>query len=650
MTDGTRSLLVVEDNPGDVDLIRAYLEEADADYAVSDASRLEDALARFHNGGLPDAVLLDLGLPDCQGIDTLRRLLSVAGDVPVIVLTGNDDRALAVRALQEGARDFLVKGGLDTDSLTRAVNAAIDRVDNERLRRRIRAKLSASEERFRTAFDTAPHGMALIAPDGLFLKANPSFCGLLGYGEDELFEMDVQAVTHPDDRDIDLAERARLLSGEIASFQMEKRYVRKDGATVTGQLSVSLVRTADGSPLHFVSQVFDLTERRELEQRLRQAQRMEAVGQLTGGIAHDFNNLLGVIVGNLELLERPVSADPRAQKRVKAALFAAERGAELTRQLLAFSRRQALEAEVVNVNALIDEMAGMLRRTLGEAVVLAVQHNAALWPTRIDPVQFEAAILNLTLNARDAMPSGGHLTIETDNIKLDGNYAASEQELEPGDYVLVAVSDNGTGIPPDTLARVFEPFFTTKETGKGSGLGLSMVFGYVKQSGGHVKIYSEPGHGTTVKLYMPRVDGEADGVKPAGMADAPPAQQGSGATILLVEDKDDLREIAVEMLEDLGYRLLSAADGPSALALIEEHASIDLLLTDIVMPGGMTGPQLARAATAVRPDLRVLFMSGYAESAVLREGQVAFDTDLIGKPFRRAELARRVRAALGEDD
>ena len=646
MTDSRRHLLVVEDNPGDVGLIEDYLEDCPQPWTLASARRLDDAIDRLRNGTAPDAVLLDLGLPDSQGLDTLRRLAAAAGDLPIIVLTGQDDRALAVKALQQGARDFLVKDGLGPDNLNRAVAAAVDHVAAERQHRRIEDALRESEERFRSAFVTAPHGMALAAPDGRFLSANKTFCDLVGYSEAELLDMNFRAITHPDDLESDLWLRRQLLAGDVRSFQMEKRYIRKDGVSVVALLSVSLVRSTDGRPVHFVSQVFDLTERKDLERRLRQAQKMEAVGQLTGGIAHDFNNLLGVIVGNLELLERPVAGDARARKRVKAALFAAERGAELTRQLLAFSRRQALEVAVVDVNQLVDGMGGLLRQTLGEAIVLEIHHCDDLWPTRIDAAQLESALLNLALNARDAMPAGGCLTIETDNVWLDGSDVAEDEDMAPGDYVLIAVSDNGTGIPHDLIGRVFEPFFTTKEVGHGSGLGLSMVFGYVKQSGGHVRIDSQEGYGTTVSLYLPRTQGRDEAVRETGEARPEAPRAGVGATILLVEDKPDMREIAVEMLADLGYRMLAAENGREALALLDDNPAIDLLLTDVIMPGGMTGPQLAQAACRRRPGLNVLYMSGYAETAILQDGEAGPRGDLIGKPFRRTELASKVRAAI----
>ncbi|MBB4266489.1 hybrid sensor histidine kinase/response regulator [Roseospira visakhapatnamensis] len=645
MTDLTKRILVVEDNPGDVDLIREYLDEADFDHVVDHAPRLADAIIELRSDVPPGAVLLDLGLPDGMGIDTLRRILDAAGDVPILVLTGRDDRELAVRTMQEGAQDYLVKDGLTPDGLTRALRRAMERVAQDRLHRQTEEALRQSEDRFRSAFLTAPYGMALVAPDGRFMRVNHALCDLLGYTEPEVLAGDVQTFTHPEDCDADGAHIAGILAGDAVSYALEKRFVRKGGQVVWVHVSVSLVRSWDGSPVHFVMQVLDLSQRKDLEQRLLQAQKMEAVGQLTGGLAHDFNNLLGVITGNLELLLRSVRKDDRAFRRAQAAYHAALRGADLTRQMLAFSRRQILEVKDIDARALLEGLVGLLRRTLGEAVELRLKQANSLWSIRTDGSQLESAILNLALNARDAMPQGGHLTIETMNVHLDAEYAARDHDVVPGDYVLVAVSDTGTGIPAEIIDRVFEPFFTTKEVGKGTGLGLSMVFGFAKQSGGHIKVYSEGGRGTVVKLFLPRSKGTVGDA--AATADEPDDDGAPfPATVLVVDDREDLRMVAAEMLEDLGYTVMVAESGPAALLMLARNRAIDLLLTDIVMPGGMSGPQLAQAARDRWPRLPILFMSGYAEGAILREGQIGTEHDLISKPFRRADLARKVRAAL----
>jgi signal transduction histidine kinase/ActR/RegA family two-component response regulator len=379
----------------------------------------------------------------------------------------------------------------------------------------------------------------------------------------------------------------------------------------------------------------------ELNVRLRQSQKMEAVGQLTGGVAHDFNNLLTVIIGNSELVADGLRDRPALRKMVETTVKAAERGAELTSRLLAFSRRQALDPKPSDVNRQIAGMDSMLRRTLGEHIEIELVRGGGLWKAMVDPGQLENAILNLCLNARDAMQKGGRLTIETANAHLDSAYAASQSEVEPGQYVMIAVSDTGAGMDAATLERAFEPFFTTKDVGKGSGLGLSMVYGFVKQSRGHVRIYSEPGHGTTVKLYIPRADG--DEAADAAAASAADAALGSGR-ILLVEDDELVRENAAEQLRSLGYEVVAAGSGREALAVLEKGEAFDLLFTDVVMPGGMNGRELAERALLLRPGLPVLYTSGYTENAIVHHGRLDRGVDLLAKPYRRQDLAAMVRA------
>ena len=386
------------------------------------------------------------------------------------------------------------------------------------------------------------------------------------------------------------------------------------------------------------------TEKRQLEAQLQQAQRLESVGQLTGGIAHDFNNLLTVVLGNAELLaeslELPEELEPIARNIGDAAM----RGAELTRRLLAFARRQPLEPEPTDVNRLIRDLEPLLRRSLGEACEIEVSRGAGLWPAMIDASQLESALMNLAINARDAMPGGGRLTIETANVRIDDEYQQRHPDVSIGQYVLVAVSDTGRGISPEDIDKVFEPFFTTKETGRGTGLGLSMVYGFVKQSKGHVRIYSEVGEGTTVRLYLPRAAGDPT----AGRDVESASDRGRGERILVVEDDPAVRTFAVAALEQLGYRVQAAAGGDEALMVLEKGGEFDLLFTDVVMPGGMGGRELAGAAVRLRPGLRVLYTSGYTENAVVHHGRLDPEVQLLSKPYRRDELARRVRRVLDD--
>jgi PAS domain S-box-containing protein len=419
---------------------------------------------------------------------------------------------------------------------------------------------------------------------------------------------------------------------------------RKDGSLVSVSAVISPIKDESGRITHFIGIQEDVTQRREMEAQLRHAQRIETIGRLTGGLAHDFNNLLTVVIGNLELLEHRLAADPTARQLAAMAGKAAERGAELTRQLLAFARRQPLTAKAFDVNALVAGTTNLLRRTLGEQINVRMMLADDLSHAFADPTQVESALTNLAINSRDAMPGGGRLTIETANQRLDERYAAENLDVAPGDYVMLAVSDTGTGMPPEILSRVFEPFFTTKAEGKGSGLGLSMVYGFAKQSRGHVKIYSEVGHGTTVRLYLPRAAGNAAAAADATAADAESAT--IEATILVVEDNADVRRVAVGMLADLGCRVIEAENAAAALAILVTGQPIDLLFTDIVMPGGMTGVELAREARKLRAGLKVLFTSGFADAPLRNGGEADENKNLLRKPYRKPELARWIRRIL----
>ncbi len=387
----------------------------------------------------------------------------------------------------------------------------------------------------------------------------------------------------------------------------------------------------------------ETVERENAQIELRQAQKMEALGNLTGGVAHDFNNLLQVVSGNLQLLSKDVAGNPRAAQRLENALAGVERGAKLASQLLAFGRRQPLEPKVINVRKLVQNMDDMLRRALGEEIELETIVSGGLWNTVIDPSQLENAILNLAINARDAMNGRGRLTIETANSVLDDDYARLHEDVRPGQYVLVAVTDTGSGISPDIIEHVLEPFFSTKTDGKGSGLGLSMVYGFLKQSGGHLKIYSEVGHGTTMKLYMPRTMQAEDSLTDVNAISA----KGGTETVLVVEDDDGVRETSVALLNDLGYRVLKAHDAQSAFAIVNSGIQIDLLFTDVVMPGAMRSTELARKAKALFPGMAVLYTSGYTENSIVHGGRLDTGVELLSKPYTREALARKVRHVLG---
>jgi CheY-like chemotaxis protein len=371
---------------------------------------------------------------------------------------------------------------------------------------------------------------------------------------------------------------------------------------------------------------------------------MEAVGQLTGGVAHDFNNILQVISGNLQLIARLVVGNEKVERRVQSAMTAVARGATLSTQLLAFSRRQVLEPKVVNVGHLVSAMDDMLRRALGDGIELETSVSGGLWNSLADPTQIETALLNLAINARDAMDGAGKLTVEVGNAFLDAAYAHANADVAAGQYVVIIVSDTGVGMTPEVLAQAFEPFFSTKAEGKGTGLGLSMVYGFAKQSSGHVKIYSEPGQGTSVKLYLPR---SRQGADPLAANAASPAA-GGAETILVAEDDAEVRATAVETLSELGYRVLTANDAAAALRIVESGAAVDLLFTDVVMPGALKSPELARQVRERLPGIAVLFTSGYTENAIVHGGRLDAGVELLSKPYRREDLARKIRKVLDE--
>jgi PAS domain S-box-containing protein len=513
-------------------------------------------------------------------------------------------------------------------------------------RTRQHEKLRISEARFRTVaqatrdvvWDCNPVDDTMWYSDGMKTL----------YGHDPEHDPALQKASraldyvHPDDRPKvrELADQA-LASG--TNWHIEHRYQRADGSYAHVLSQGHIVRDDHGTPVRLLGSLTDITEQKLLEEQLRRSQRLEAVGQMTGGVAHDFNNLLTVILGNLEQLQEGLGETHRLRHLADMAAMAADRGAELTSRLLAFARRQPLKPAVLNVNRQIAGMDKLLRSTLGESVQLEIVQAGGLWRALADAPQLESAVLNLCLNARDAMAGGGRLTIETANAYLDANYARKEGDLAPGQYVMVAVSDTGSGMDAKTLARVFEPFFTTKEVGKGSGLGLSMVYGFAKQSSGHVRVYSEPGMGTTVKLYLPRAhESASDGTNVHITAPAQPGHE----HILLVEDDELVRQHVTLLLKGLGYQVSQASSGADALEMLERLGTVDLLFTDVVMPGGMTGRQLADAVRKTHPDMPVLFSSGYTENAIVHHGRLDPGVYLLQKPYRRQELARMIREVI----
>lgn len=447
----------------------------------------------------------------------------------------------------------------------------------------------------------------------------------------------------PNDRDRVRRNFTTILRSKAQDWQDEYRFLHADGEYRIVSDRGLIIRNKEHRAVRMIGSRHDVTPQRQMEELLRQSQKLEAIGQLTGGVAHDFNNLLTIILANAELLTEQLSDQAQLRLMAEMTVTAAERGAELTQRLLAFARRQPLNPKLIDINQLVVGMEGMLRRTLSEAIDIKFAQAGGLWSVELDPGQFETALLNLAVNARDAMPQGGYLTIETANIMLDDDYAASHQEVTAGQYIMVSISDNGKGMPPEVVTKAFEPFFTTKEMGKGTGLGLSMAYGFVKQSGGHIKIYSEVGEGTTIKLYFPRTKVAAASLETTKVVEA---RGGNGETILVVEDDHMVRMNVIRQLQSLNYNVISARNGLEALAVLEKTSNVDLLFTDIVMPGGMNGRQLADIAKERYPNLRVLFTSGYTENTIVHHGRLDPGVHLLSKPYRRQVMAAKVVEAL----
>lgn len=517
--------------------------------------------------------------------------------------------------------------------------------EHERVKalQRAEALIRQSEERFRRLFSDAATGIGWMTTDGRLLYANQAFCRMLEIDPQRIERYNYASLLLPEDWPDWTAMLDGMRAGTTAERTLEQRMVTAGDRRIWARTSFSHVVEPDGreDTVIFVSQ--DITEAREMEARLHQSQRLESVGKLTGGVAHDFNNLLTVMIGNAELLERRLAGEDRSRALAEMIRLAAQRGAELTRRLLAFARRQALLPKAVDASALVTGLDGLLRRALGEPIDIRLHLAADLPPAHVDPAQLETALLNLAINARDAMPDGGTLTIETGTATLDEAYA-QRHGIAPGRYVTVAVSDTGHGMPEDVQRQAFDPFFTTKAPGEGTGLGLSMVYGFVRQSRGHVTLYSEEGRGTAITLYLPPAGADAV-VAPSPEAATPQATGGS-ERVLLVEDNPLVRDYALSAARSLGYRVVAAEDGVAGLAALERDGPFDLLLTDVVLPGPLNGGELAREARARAPGLKVLFMSGYTANAIGEQGRLDPGTDLLHKPFGVNELARRMRAAL----
>jgi two-component system, cell cycle sensor histidine kinase and response regulator CckA len=622
------TVLLIEDNPVEARLIREHVRMANApDLALDHAPTLAEGIARLQRGGV-QAVLLDLSVPDGPGgLGTFARVMAAAPDVPVILLTGLDDETLAVRAVQAGAHDYLARTELHPTLLVRAIRYAVER-------RAAAAALRESEEKYRVVVETASDGVVTVDEANVIHFANGAAERMFGYAPGELIGRPLTEL---------IPDSFPGRHGPDASAELRREWARvavpgrrRDGEAVPLELSFGESRLTSGRVFTVV--IRDVTERhrteqalRESEERLRQAQKMEAVGRLAGGIAHDFNNLLTVIRGQtqLMLLDLP-PGEEELREGLQDVERAVERAANLTRQLLAFSRQQVQQPQVLDLNAVVEDVARMLQRLIGEQVALELSLDTRLLPVWADPGQMEQVLLNLAVNARDAMPEGGRLRLATRNV-----------ERREGRFALLEVADTGVGMDDRVRERMFEPFFTTKPQGKGTGLGLAMVYGIVQQSEGFIEVESTPGAGTTVRLALPHTERVAHD-REGGRVLAEPAP-GRG-TVLLAEDEPAVRQLARRVLARAGYTVLEAEDGQAALETAERASpALDLLLTDLIMPR-MGGRELARRLREERPTLRVLYMSGYADSD--RELELSSTEAFLEKPFNPVALTAKVDALL----
>ncbi len=639
-------VLIVEDNPDDAELVVHELRRSGRDIAwerVETREQMSAALERSHF----DLIVSDYQMPSFRAPEALALWKERGLDIPFIVCSATVGEEHAVEVLKAGAHDFFLKDRLAR--LPAAVEREVREAEGRRTLRRaeqqradaVRA-LRRSERVFQDLFESAPDATVIIDPQGLIRSANRQAKRLFGYEGNGLVGQPIERlVTAPggDARrrlldDVAATAQPRVVDG--ASQDLLAR--RQDGSTFPAEITLNPMTTEPGV---VIAAVRDITDRRRLEEQLRQVQKMEAVGRLAGGVAHDFNNLLGVIQGHSQLMLKALAVPHPLRARAEQVLFASERGAGLTRQLLAFSRQQPVEFRTLDLNVIIERLAAMLGRMLGEDVSLDFRPGVPLGLVLADPTQVEQVLMTLAVNARHAMPDGGRLLIETSNVEVDEVEAREQVDATPGPYVCLSVSDTGHGMTREVQARVFEPFFTTKEPGKGTGLGLATTYGIVKHSRGFIRLQSEPGQGTTIRILLPGVVGDLD--EPETSSPVSPGSE----TVLLVEDDPGLRELVAELLETNGYRVIAAETPAQAISIAgdRQHAVIDLLLTDVVMPG-LNGRELALRVRELRPALRVLFMSGYTADVIARTSVSDAGVAFISKPFKEETLTRKIREVL----
>ncbi len=628
----TLHILLVEDNSGDAELMRVILEGlVDPRYLTRNVQRLSAALALLQQEHF-DIIILDLGLPDSSGLDTLRAVIEATPELPVVVLTGIQDEQVGLAAVKAGAEEFLIKGQIAPQLLLRVLRYAYERKQAE-------IHLRNSELQIRTILDAIDNQVLLMGVDHRIKWPNRKACEAAGLAREEIIDKFCYELWP---RQTEMCagcpvERA-IATGE---YQFEHRHAKLGR---TWDIKACPVRDQSGRITSVVELRNDISEQVLLEEQFLQAQKMEAVGRLAGGVAHDFNNMLSVILGFAEMARAMAPKEGKFGEYLDEILNAGVRSADLVRQLLAFSRKQPINPQVVDCNAVIKSSQKMLKRLIGEDIEFHFRPAADLWPVMLDPSQLDQILANLTVNARDAILGNGILTIETDNVVLDEHYCATHIYAKPGNYVRLCISDTGSGMSREVLGQIFEPFFTTKKRGQGTGLGMSTIFGIVKQNNGHVNVYSELGFGTTVKVYLPRYEGER-------LRQTVPKSSGNLAgneTILVVEDDPAILYLCRTILSGYGYTVRTETDPRSAIDFASQKGEgLALLLSDVIMPH-MNGEELRQAVQGHHPALKTLFMSGYTADIIAHQGILPEGIHFLQKPFTKEQLARRVRQVLDQ--
>jgi hypothetical protein len=637
-------ILHLEDDPHDAALIQSILKDEGIACTITRVEKRGDFVAALEHGGV-DLVFSDFSLPAFDGLSAVEIVRARWPGLPVIVVSGSLGEERAIDSLKSGATDYVLKERLAR--LAPAVRRAMQEVENEATNRRTKESLRETEQQLQIIFNESPLGIALVGVDGRPILTNAALQKMLGYTGEELSRMPFTDFTHSEDCAQDVALYEQLIQGTRKSYQIEKRFLRKDGQVVLGRLSVSVAREPGNHGNFAIGMVEDITDRRNLETQFIEAQKMDVIGQLASGVAHDFNNILAIVMGYNDLLTAELPLDSPFYKYTEEIRHASARAAQLTKQLLVFSRKQTVQPVVLDLNGVARDLDKMLRRLIGEHIEMTVVPGESIGHIKADSGYVGQVLMNLVINARDAMPDGGKLIITTANVTLGGDQGFEHKNAVPGDYVMLSVKDTGTGMTDKVKAHLFEAFFTTKPLGKGTGLGLATCQTIVKQCLGHITFSSEVGKGTTFQVYFPRV------YQPLNVESSPvptgPMPRGT-ETLLLVEDEPGVRHMARRVLENQGYEVLSAPNGQDALRVAHDHKGnpIRLVVSDVIMPL-MGGKAMAEWLKTTYPHLKILFTSGYTDDDIFQPGVHEAGVEFLPKPYTPAMLAGKVREMLDEN-